>query len=191
MKILGIDEAGRGCVIGPLVMCGYMTEESNLLFEQIKPELKDSKKLFKLKRQKLNDLLINNQKAKICLQVVEVCEINTQMKNLSLNDIEENCTIKIVRSCNADEIYIDCFTRNKNFAEMFAKKADYGKKFFIEFEADAKYKIVSAASIVAKVTRDAYISKINEKYAKLGFVVGSGYPSDKTTIVFLKQYSTC
>ena len=47
---------------------------------------------------------------------------------------------------------------------------------------------MSAASILAKVKRDAYIKKINKKYAKHGFIVGSGYPSDKTTIVFLKQY---
>ena len=188
MKILGIDEAGRGCVIGPLVMCGFEVDEDDAIFEQVKSQLKDSKQLSKKRRERLHDFLTNKIKAKVIMQIVHPAELNRQMDDISLNDIEEKCALDIVSSSNADGVYIDCFSAKKNFREDFIKKANTDKKFFIEFKADSTYKIVSAASIVAKVTRDSYIEKINEKYSKMGFVVGSGYPADKITILFLKHY---
>ena len=88
MKILGIDEAGRGCVIGPLVVCGYMIDEKDIFFGHIKDELKDSKKLSGTKREEFYNLLVNNQNSKIYLQTVSASQINIQMKNfVSLNDI--------------------------------------------------------------------------------------------------------
>ena len=188
MKILGVDEAGRGCVIGPLVMCGFEVEEDDAVFEQVKSQLKDSKQLSKKRREQLYGYLKKEVNAKVIMQIVQPEELNRQMAEMSLNDIEERCALNIVASSDADEVYIDCFSAKKNFREDFVRKANIDKKFFIEFKADSRYKIVSAASIVAKVVRDSYIKKINEKYAGFGFVVGSGYPADETTIIFLKQY---
>ncbi|OYT34748.1 MAG: ribonuclease HII [Candidatus Aenigmarchaeota archaeon ex4484_52] len=193
-KIIGIDEAGRGCVIGPLVICGAEICRNNINneFNKIKHLLNDSKKLTKSKREKLYDLLINKVKIKAYLQIIPAQKINQLMAKMSLNEIEEQYFLKIISSCIADKFYIDCFSNKKNFREIFAKKANtfltQKKKFIIKFRADEKYKIVSAASIIAKVTRDEYIKKINEKYAKIGFVVGSGYPSDKITIKFLEDF---
>ncbi|MCK5476486.1 MAG: ribonuclease HII [Candidatus Aenigmarchaeota archaeon] len=188
MKILGIDEAGRGCVIGPLVMCGYQIDENNNEFIQIESRLKDSKQLSKTKREELYSVLTKLTESKAIMGIVEVEEIDRKMAEISLNDIEEKCALDIISSSEAKEIYIDCFSTKKNMKEEFIKKAKKNVQIFLEFKADSKYKIVSAASIVAKVTRDNFIKKINEKYKKQGFIVGSGYPSDSITINFLNQY---
>lgn len=180
--ILGIDEAGRGCVIGPLVICGALIEESKI--ELIK-DAKDSKLLTPKKREKLEKKLKENLKDFAIIKI-SPSEIDKLRDKKNLNKIEIENIQKIINLFNPDVAIIDSPENNvKKFEKRVregVRKSDI--KIICENYADKKYKIVGAASILAKVERDREIEKIKKEY-KIDF--GSGYPSDDRTIKFLDE----
>ncbi|WP_456472467.1 ribonuclease HII [Methanocaldococcus sp.] len=182
MKI-GIDEAGRGPVIGPLVVCAYATDKD--------VEAEDSKKLSKNKREEIRERLEKEGIYEIL--VLDAEELNKMMKTKNLNEIEIDLFIKalknLVKKHNLKnlEVYIDsCSTNSEKLKEKIKSKIkDIDvKKLVVEHKADEKYKVVSAASIIAKTERDRLIEKLKNKYGDFG----SGYPSDPKTIRFLENY---
>lgn len=183
MKIIGIDEAGRGPVIGPLVVCGVTIEEDKLVkIERL--QLKDSKRLTPGRR-KVMARRIN--KIADCHTVhIQARDIDTlRSKDINLNEIEKIAIKKVIGMSNPDTAYIDCLdVKPQRFCEEMENFRN-GLKVIAEHKADDKYPIVAAASIVAKVERDMEIEKIRKKYKN----VGSGYPSDPKTIAFLKDFS--
>ena len=184
MKVLGIDEAGRGPVVGPLMICGYLADESKV--ERLKKlGVKDSKMLTPKKRKSMVSEL---KKIADDYVVVKVSprEID-KLRNVSnLNKIEISRMQHIINLLNPDKIIIDSPEVNvKKFAEKIRgglknKKIDIVAENF----DDKKYIHVGAASIIAKVHRDAEIEKLHKKY---GFF-GSGYTHDERTIAFLKDW---
>lgn len=180
--IMGIDEAGRGCVIGPLVICGVLVEESKI--ELIK-DAKDSKLLSPKKREKL-EKKIKEAVKDFAIIKISAEEIDKLRSEKNLNKIEIENMQKIINLFNPDIAIIDSPESN---TKRFCKKVKEGlnKKdieIVCENYADKKYKIVGAASILAKVERDREIEKIKEEY-KIDF--GSGYPSDERTMKFLND----
>jgi len=189
MKILGIDETGRGSILGPLVICGFLIEEEKIELLK-KMGVKDSKLLSPKKRSFLY------QKLKKIADDIEIIELSAadidQMRTESnLNRIEIEHMQQIVNKLNPDKIFVDSVEAN---TEKFCKKIlagldkpdkyGFGTTFICENFADKKYPIVGAASIMAKVVRDTEIEKLHEKH---GFF-GSGYTSDSRTIEFIKNW---
>ena len=183
MKLLGIDEAGRGSVLGPLVVCGVAVEEERLKYlERLK--LKDSKKVSPKRR-----IVLSRKIKKIaeCHPVhISAADIDLlRSKDVNLNEIEKIAMRKIIGNSKPDVSFIDCIDVKPERFRNEIEKFQNNMKVVAEHGADDKYVIVSAASIVAKVERDMEIQKIRKEFSE----VGSGYPSDPKTISFLKNIS--
>ena len=184
MKLMGIDDAGRGAVIGPLVIAGtsFLKEDLKKLKDL---GVKDSKELSKEKREKLAKK-IEEIASEIIVMKVKPCKIDKWRKlNRSLDLLEAKKMAEIIQISNADVFYLDALTsRPKKFKEIV--ESFLNKKVTIKAEnfADKKYLVVSAASIIAKVERDKEIEDLKEK---IKFDFGVGYPHDPKTIEFLKK----
>ncbi|WP_457612965.1 ribonuclease HII [Methanocaldococcus sp.] len=195
--IVGVDEAGRGPVLGPMVVCAFAIEKDR---EDLLRDLgvKDSKLLSKSKRSQLKKQLerIGHIKKKI----LSANEINILMNKINLNEIEINAFSEVIKDLINDlnlkneylEIYVDACSTNakkfenelKNRIKDIENQRNLKIKVIAEHKADLKYPVVSSASIIAKADRDEIIEQYKEKYGE----IGSGYPSDPKTIKFLEKY---
>jgi len=183
MRILGIDEAGRGAVVGPLVIVGALMEDHKLSTIN---GLKDSKKLTPKQREKVFEKL--NSKVKSIIIKIPPQEIDDALnsQHLNLNWLEAVHIAKLINSFKPDKVIIDCPSPNiKAYKNYVEKRLLVKSNLVLEHKADEKHAIVALASILAKVTRDSEIKKIEEKIKK---IIGSGYPSDETTQRFLKEH---
>ncbi|MDG6905641.1 MAG: ribonuclease HII [Nitrososphaerota archaeon] len=200
MIVAGVDEAGRGSVLGPLVIAGISISESELP-KLMELGVKDSKLLSAKRRQSLYKEI-----KKVATSVVHekiappsIDKVVFSGRRLRrLNYLEAKIMAKVLSRLNFDLAYVDCCdTDQKRFgflisdliAEQLGKKFTVGepnplsRKIKSEHHADRNYAVVSAASIIAKVTRDSIIRRLHEKHGKFG----SGYPSDPDTVSFLKE----
>ncbi|MFH1780006.1 MAG: ribonuclease HII [Candidatus Micrarchaeota archaeon] len=183
--LIGVDEAGRGCVIGPLVICAFKINEKHEI-ELKKMGVKDSKLLAPTTRNKLYKELI---KSKHCLRIIPATELTELMnKKISLNEIEAIKIAECLQELDDNETtaFIDSPDANpKKFAERIKRLAPNLKiKIIAENKADVNHLVASAASIIAKETREMEVTRIK----KLVGDFGSGYTSDGKTIVFLKKH---
>jgi len=184
MRILGIDEAGRGPVIGPLVLCGVCIEEKRLK-NLDRLGIKDSKKLSPKRR-----TILDRKIRKICdyhIISISASDIdNLRSKDVNLNEIEKIAINKIINYFKPDLAIVDSVDVNpERLCQEIKEILDEDIEIIAEHGADDKYTIVGAASILAKVERDREIEKIKKKYK---VDLGSGYPSDPKTQKFLKKY---
>ena len=183
--ILGSDEAGRGSIIGPLVMVAAVMKESEL--HKLKElGVKDSKLLLKPKREKLFEEIQKITKFNIIkIQPDEIDNAVDGNNGLNLNWLEAEKTIELINYFNPDAAYIDCPSPNiekyKNY--LLAGLKNKKIELVVEHKCDVNFPICSAASILAKVTRDKEIKLIEEKYGN----VGPGYTSNPITQKFLKE----
>ena len=187
MLICGIDEAGRGPVIGPLVMCGLLIREEDER-ELIRLKVRDSKLLTRDVREYLFDK-IKDVSQRYKLVVIEPDEIDKAVgkhDGLNLNRLEAQKSAEILNELNPNKAIIDAPSNNiksyKKYLSRFVKNKDI--EIVLEHKADVNYPVVSAASILAKVTRDAEIEKIKKQ---IGIDFGSGYMTDPKTVEFLKN----
>jgi ribonuclease HII len=196
MLILGIDDAGRGPVLGNMVLAGALIDKEN---ETKLKELgvKDSKMLTPKRREFLFDKI---KKLAVDYEIIQITpyEIDSRGDNgINLNNLEaikmaeivnkiierygkKKEKIKVIIDCPSNNIkkwqdYFEKYVENKNILDIHA-----------EWKADFNHVIVGAASILAKVTRDEDIKRI-KKLVKVD--IGSGYPSDPVTIKFLQNYA--
>jgi len=183
MRVLGIDEAGRGPVIGPMVIAGAMIEEDKMSYLK-EIGVRDSKELSRQKREEIfNELMKLDIKIKYYIIPPAMIDYYVEKKKLNLLEFDYFC--KIIEELKPDKVFIDSFTKNTDkLKEAIYNKLSYKPEVIVEIKADKKYPIVSAASIIAKVIRDNEIDKIKRE---TGIDFGSGYPSDKKTIDTLKN----
>ncbi|MBO8173861.1 MAG: ribonuclease HII [Thermococcus sp.] len=183
MKLGGIDEAGRGPVIGPLVIAAVVVDEKNLSkLEAL--GVRDSKKLTPKRREKLFNEIIALLDDYV---IIELSPEQIDGREGTMNEFEVENFIKALNSLKVkpDVIYIDAAdVKEERFGEIIGKRLNFSPKIIAEHKADAKYLPVSAASILAKVMRDRAIEKLKEQYGE----IGSGYPSDPRTRKFLEEY---
>ncbi len=176
--IIGIDEAGRGCIIGPMVICAAAI---NPLEEYKLKEMgvRDSKKLSPRQREGLYGKV--GRMCKYTTVKVTAEELNVLMDKHNLNEIE---AIKIAAAIDTlgikdATVYVDS---PDNVPAKFAKRIEKYVKTRVRIvsanKADDTYVIVGAASIIAKVTRDREIEKIKKE---TGIDFNSGYTSDPKT----------
>jgi len=180
----GVDEAGRGPVIGPLVMCGFNMRPSE---EKILLELgvNDSKKLTPAKREEIAAEL-KKRFTDFHLVIFDPKEIDARASNgMNLNDLEAFGTAQILNLLKPTHAILDCPAANpQNYVSGLDKWLTHRTNIRAEYKADANHLCVGAASILAKVERDRLIEKLKQKH---GVDFGSGYPSDPKTVEFLKR----
>ncbi len=183
MKIAGVDEAGKGPVIGPMIVAGVMVQEDALpMLERI--GVRDSKAISPKKREFLANKI---REVGICYTLeVPPKEIDALRKRITMNEILVESYAKVLKQLKPDKAFLDAADVK---ADRFAKKVQdrYNKsiKIVSEHNADVKYPIVSAASIIAKVRRDETIQELERLLEKN---IGSGYPSDIRTRCFLDAW---
>lgn len=184
--LAGIDEAGRGPVIGPIVICGVLVEEKDNE-RLLNIGVKDSKLLSPLKRERLIDGIHQIIKDFKCL-IVQPLEIDAAVESdtINLNWLEAMKSAEIINILKPQTAIVDCPSPNTQAYASFLleRLTDKKTKIIAEHKADANHPSVAAASIIAKVTRDAEIEKL-KKHAGVDF--GSGYPADERTVKFLKE----
>jgi ribonuclease HII len=187
MLLAGVDEAGRGSVIGPLVIAGVSVEENDLP-KLVDIGVKDSKLLSPQKRETLakqiRELTLNCHV--VFLSPVEIDQVVETGKRLHrLNRFEAQAMARVIAILKPDVAYVDASdVLADRFGEHIAENLDFSLKIVSEHKADLNYPIVSAASIIAKVERDQAISSLQKKHGNLG----CGYPSDSNTINFLGEW---
>lgn len=185
MDILGIDEAGRGSVLGPMVIAGVIVpEKMDKVLERM--GVKDSKRLTPNRRTILSRKLRKMFEYEIV--VISAREIDElRASGVNLNEIEKNAMESIILKLKPEKAIVDAVdVKAQRFQDNLCK--DTGFDVIAEHKADDKYIEVSAASIIAKAERDAQIQEINKEFIKSGGI-GSGYPSDPTTKKFLTNYT--
>jgi ribonuclease HII len=181
-KILGIDEAGRGCVVGPMVVCGVLLDEK--LIPKLKAEgVKDSKALSPLRR---TDLARKIAQIAEGVFIEEIPPSEIQERNLNLLEIWRMA--RIISRAKPHRVYLDAPLASDRGIKAFSdhiKRCLRGScpTIVAENHADATYTIVGAASIVAKVRRDEIIESLKQQFGDFG----SGYPSDARTRQFLRN----
>ena len=191
----GIDEAGRGPVLGPLVIAIVVLNPQEA--EQLQNSgVTDSKKLSEKKRTELvPHILAHSTHADT--QIIDAHNIDTYLSSgTNLNMVE---AIHSAKLCDSIPQAVQAHTRlmidlpSKNKAQYLGAITKHSScitklaRVDAEFKADVNHIAVSAASILAKVTRDTIIKELAEK---IGLPLGSGYPSDPLTKAFIEKYAT-
>ena len=181
--ILGIDEAGRGSVIGPMVLAGVLiNEEDEVKLRKI--GVRDSKMLSEKRRKMLYPLVKKIAKDHVILKI-SAKEIDELRKTTNLNKIEAEIMAQIIKAMKADRAYVDApQVSTEKFKNILLALAKNNTEIIAENYADIKYPVVSAASIIAKVERDREIKKIKKK---VNFDFGVGYSHDERSIEFVKK----
>jgi ribonuclease HII len=186
MKVLGIDEAGRGPVIGSMFIGGFVTDEKDLdRLEDL--GVKDSKKLSDSRREGIRENL-----GEIGDSIVEeftASSIDSMMEGMTINRIEIKGFARVIDQADPDKVVMDLPEPDaEEFIDKIKKSMNSDStdiEFTAEHGADDSFPVVSAASIVAKSARESHVEDLHSKY---GYDFASGYPHDKPTINFLERY---
>jgi len=183
LKLGGIDEAGRGPVVGPMVIGAVVVDEENVP-ELAKLGVRDSKKLSPGRREMLFDRIVDLLDDYVLL---ELWPEEIDGRTCTLNEFEVKNFIRALNSLKVkpDVLYIDAAdVKEERFGEEVSRGLDFTPRIIAEHKADDRFIPVSAASILAKVTRDRLVEALKEEYGE----IGSGYPSDPRTRAFLERY---
>jgi len=185
MRILGVDEAGRGCVMGPLVIAGVLVDEKSQP-KLVELGVKDSKLLRRHQREHLakeiKQTALNTYIIKLPPAEIDKV-VNSRRKLHKLNRLEAKTMAKIIETLKPDVAIVDA---SDILADRYKKHIieclPFQVQVISEHKADKNHPVVSAASIVAKVERDRDIDKLRAQYGDFG----SGYMSDPKTKAFLE-----
>ncbi|MHB8566560.1 MAG: ribonuclease HII [Nitrososphaerales archaeon] len=208
LLLAGVDDAGRGSVLGPLVIAGVSIEESKV-HKLVELGVKDSK-LLSPKRRSILYKEIKKVASIVAYERIEPGAIDSVVLNgeklYRLNYLEAKFMARVLLKLKFDLAYVDCCdtnqsrfgdliadllveqrvysTRKKRSAFKLGERNPIREKIRSEHHADRNYPVVSAASIIAKVTRDRAITRLHRKHGTFG----SGYPADPETLAFLKKF---
>jgi len=185
--ICGIDEAGRGPIIGPLVVVGlWVNKETEQ--QLIQWGVKDSKKHSPKRRQTLSAKI--KQIMDYHEIIVPAHDIDSLRETMTLNELELHIFVNIAKKKMAQTYILDAVDVNsERFKKNFQNSLGMDVKVIAQHRADDLYPVVSAASILAKTRRDTEIKKIATDLEKhLDVPLGSGYPSDPYTKTFLSKW---
>jgi ribonuclease HII len=186
MLVAGVDDAGRGCVIGPLVIAGVLTKEADLP-RLVQMGVRDSKLLSPHRRETLA-VEIRQVAEKISIARLSPREIDVVVESgrklHKLNRLEAQTMARVIEALRPDIAYVDASDiLEERYKQHILECLAFKVEIVSEHKADRNYPIVSAASIIAKVERDSEIAKLAKRYGDFG----SGYPSDPRTIGFLQE----
>ena len=179
-ELHGIDEAGRGPVIGPLVICIFSISSSNTAL-LLQNGIKDSKLLSPSKRSELASLL--KTLGSFSYSVIPPSEIDSWVRRKALNLLEIQSFAELSKG-KSGYLFVDLMEKSDKRLLQYVSPAFSGT-IIARHKADQLYPVVSAASILAKEKREELISKIK---SEVGLDFGSGYPSDPKTKAALKNH---
>ena len=173
MRICGIDEAGRGSMVGPLVIAGVATDREADLREM---GARDSKELSPDARNELYDAIKGMADTRV--ETIQPAEIDRAVRHHGLNGLEARHMASIARALGGTTTYVDsCDVDADRFGRTISRIS--GRAISSHHRADSQFPVVSAASIIAKVERDRVVDRLG---------IGSGYPSDPESVRFLRSY---
>lgn len=180
--ILGIDEAGRGAVLGPLVVAGVVieAEKQNLLWEL---GARDSKALSRPRRRKILRALWHEG---LRGRVVVIPPLEIDGENLTA--LELRAMVGLIRWARPEKVVLDPPVGPRaisRFLQTLARESQLPKDIFSAFpHADRDDPVVAAASILAKVVRDGYMEFLRGKFGDIGW----GYPGEEKVQKFLRRW---
>lgn len=182
--LIGIDEVGRGPLAGPVCLCACKIkyEDKNRL-GTLFPGINDSKQLKKEKREELFNIaqdLKGEKQIDYIISMRSAKKIDTKGIGVCIKECVKEILEKVNVKPNEALILLD--------GSLYAPQEFIFQKTIIK--GDAKEKIISLASIIAKVTRDKYMKKVSKKHPKYGFEkhVGYGTRYHRTMIM---EHGTC
>jgi len=178
--ICGVDEAGKGAVLGPLVIAAAGCASPEEL-EGI--GIRDSKELSPSRREELFPVII--ERCSTAVLSVPSADVDRHRLRMNLNRCMARGHAAVINRLAPSVAYIDaCDVNAERYAHMVREYLACNCSIISQHHADTTYPVVSAASIVAKVVRDRAIAELSDEYGD----IGSGYPSDGKTIAFLRAY---
>jgi ribonuclease HII len=178
--ICGVDEAGKGSVLGPLVVAAVAVPSEDALDDL---GVKDSKLCSAKERERLYALI--KKRCRVTTVRLDAGDIDAIRVEMTLNFAVARAHARVINRLSPACAYVDaCDVNCFRYAEMVKNHLECVCEIVSEHHADEKFPVVSAASIVAKVTRDRVIATLAKKYGE----IGSGYPSDPVTIRFLNAW---
>jgi len=178
--ICGVDEAGKGSVLGPMVVAGIGVSSEERLSDL---GVRDSKLLAPKERERLYTQI--RKRCKIATVTIDAQEIDVIRNEMTMNACVARAHAQVITKLSPTRAYVDaCDVNCLRYAEMVKAHLFSECEIVSEHHADEKFIVVSAASIVAKVIRDRAIAKLGKEFGE----IGSGYPSDPLTIQWLTGY---
>jgi ribonuclease HII len=181
---IGIDEAGKGPVLGPMIAAAVRADADDL-----PRDVADSKRLTASKRESIAAELRESSAVEIGIGVVTTAEIDDP--ETDMNGLTVAVQVRALAEVAVDGDHAIADAGDVSEARFARRVADgltdngVVVDLTAEHGADEHYRLVGAASILAKVERDARIAAIDAEYEA---DIGSGYPSDRTTRAFLADY---
>ncbi|MEK6844183.1 MAG: ribonuclease HII [Nanoarchaeota archaeon] len=190
MLIMGVDDSGRGPIIGPMILAGVLIDKKSEEFLK-KQGVKDSKQVLHPKRMQLARII---KELAVHYFIVKAYpeEIDGMIKKgTNLNTLEAMKCAEVINELNNKKdkitVVVDCPSTNrsawKNTLSTFIDNEE-NLKILCEHKADVNHVVVSAASILAKVAREEEVEELKKKYGNFG----SGYPADPLTKKFLEEH---
>lgn len=179
-EVCGVDEAGRGSVLGPLVVAGVRAPRAQLArLREI--GVRDSKAVPPGRRAQLAGAI--RASAEVSVSVASPSSVDRAVARHKLNELEAERMARVVSKLAADVSYVDsCDVDAARFGRRVSQLS--GRRVRAYHRADSRFAAVAAASIVAKVERDRLVARLR----LAGEAEGSGYPSDRRTMDFLKSH---
>lgn len=184
MKIGGVDEAGRGSVLGPMVIAiVVINRDIEKKIHEI--GVRDSKELSPTRRERLYNMILKLAEH-VDYSIVKPQEIDYAIiSGIKLTGLESRVTANLINKFCPEKVYIDSASINiTSYSNLIKQWLRCDVDLICDYDADKKYPVVSAASIVAKVIRDREIKKLSMEYGE----IGSGYPADPKTIKFIRKW---
>ncbi|RRJ32005.1 ribonuclease HII [Halocatena pleomorpha] len=180
MNEFGVDEAGKGPVLGPMVAACVVAQP-----DALPTGIDDSKKLSATRRESLATRLVQDPTVSVGVARISPARIDdptTDMNTLTVAAHAE--AISEVISSSMAGVVDGADTDPARFARRVTDRVSVPVEITAEHGADEAYPLVGAASVIAKVERDSAITALGAEYGD----IGSGYPSDPTTRAFLAEY---
>jgi len=180
--ICGVDEAGKGPVVGPLVVAAVAVNNAKDIANL---GIKDSKQLTQRKRKELYNII--KAEFNFAVEIIEPKIVDEYRKRNKLNELNREAFERLISKLDPNIAYVDAADVNEHRfgSQIKASLTNKNDTDVISMhKADAKIDVVAAASIIAKETREREIEKLKDKIGDFG----SGYPSDERTIKFLKSF---
>jgi len=182
--LVGVDEAGRGCVIGPLFLAAFAITEDDYLIDKLNSlGVRDSKLLLSKKRDELA------KEIKKIAHYYKVARISPRLiDGFSINDLEIKFSARLVSELAPAKVYLDVPASGagiRNYCNsVISLCVNSAPKVIGANKMDSTNVLVAAASILAKSEREKHLKILKKKYGDFG----SGYPADPVTINWLKDW---
>ena len=180
----GVDEAGRGSIIGPLVIAGISIKQDRIM-DLHHIGVRDSKMLTAKARTSLF-AIVSEMVDSLCIYKIDCSVIDENVFSKGLNKLEAETMAYVIDNLKADMVYVDsCDTDPGRYKHYIESRLITSKsKLYSMHDADSLNIVVSAASIIAKFVRDGEIQEIRKTHCN----IGSGYPSDVKTMRFIRNW---